>query len=644
MNSLDLSLRQRKLLHMMQNLSAYTTGAELARQLKVSPRTIRSDVVTINQALAPYHAQILSERSKGYLFSAEDPEAIQKMNQIDTAFFTKEDRVRYLAFQLCLSDIPINLFDLEDEMYVSHTTLEHDLHTLKREYSLSSPYINLTRNGDYLEYEKNEKKRRAILNRLFYEDWNYNTSGNAYYNYGFIDADILAVIMREIPIHLNRYHIQLEDPALVSLNLSIAIMYHRLTSGYPLPPSDPIAKPDTAALSACQDIFTSLEQNFLCSFPSQEKDEIYLTIASAHLMDASKLNFETVPHYFGPITIEMADSYLKKIVDTFGIDFSNDEDFYITLLQYIRYLQTPVHIFNSQGNHDISKGNLLVEYEIAFLFQSIALSHLGYYLNQTELIYLAHCISGALEYLYHNHPESKLRTVIACHMNLPATWALKRKVLGAFDNYIHITALLPVNAKSAYDFSDTDLVLTTVKKQITNEPATDTIQISPIMAPTDYRNLEDYIQKKRFQKLCPKAFYSLNDLLKNAFFHEAITNEDPFTILELLAGDFVKANLTEEKYLEDILRRESISSYSFQPGILFVHSLIPSSETKLSVATLEHRIIWNTHKIRLIVMAAFHPKDVPLLFRLQDTFCNTTYQREDLKKLQTQDQVIQFFS
>ena len=161
MAKLNLPLRQRKLLHLMQEQTTYITGNELARQLNVSPRTIRSDIVEINRNIHVYHAKILSERSKGYLYYAEDPELIQKMNQIDTAFFTKEDRIRYLAFRLSLSDEPLNIYDLEDEIYVSHTTLEHDLHYLKMKYVLSDPFISLIQKKDTLSFEKNEKRNKC---------------------------------------------------------------------------------------------------------------------------------------------------------------------------------------------------------------------------------------------------------------------------------------------------------------------------------------------------------------------------------------------------------------------------------------------------------------------------------------------------
>lgn len=643
MNKLNLTLRQRKLLHMIQEQTTYITGNELAQQLNVSPRTIRNDVVAINKNIFPYEAQILSERSKGYLYYAKNPDIIQKLNQIDTAFFTKEDRMRYLAFRLCLTDEALNIYDLEDEMFVSHTTLEHDLHYLKMRYVLSEPNIKLEQKKDNISFEKNEKKRRAVLNQLFHEDWNYNTSGNTYYGYNFLNKDILDYIMDEVPLHLSRYKIAMEDPSLVSLNLSIAIMYHRVVSGHPLPSTPPLPKPDTQANFATNSLVDALEGQLHCCFSHEERDDIYQRIASGHLPDISKMDFSELSKYFGPITLNLADAYLKKIKKVFNLDFTGDRDFYITLLAYLQYLQTPIHIFNKQGNPNIAKKNLLKEMEIAYLFQDLALEYLGYCINQTELLYLAHCISGALEFLYETHPESKLKTVICCHMNLSTAWALKRKVLGAFDKYLDIVSLLPINAKSAYDFNNIDLILSTVRKPITNHSETDIIQISHFLTPRDYLTLSAYIQEKQIVQLCSSNETSLKDLLEHAFWHEKELLSDHFSIIEYMASDFIQNRLVTSQYLSDILRRESIATCAIGPGILFLHSLVPSKETKLSVVTLDHRIVWNSHKVRIIIMAAFRPDDATSLFRLLHTFYDDSLNIEELQMLKTKKEILDFF-
>lgn len=169
--------------------------------------------------------------------------------------------------------------------------------------------------------------------------------------------------------------------------------------------------------------------------------------------------------YIGPITIEMADRFLARIKRVFTIDFSDDREFYITLLLYLRTLQGNHCIFYAQGNANTTKKNLLPEFEFAYLFQDIAFECMGRRLTEIELINLAFCLSGALEYHFTVHPEKKINTVICCHMNMTTTWAIKRKVLAMFGSYLEVTDLLPVNSKSTFDFSRTDLVLTTVKKR-----------------------------------------------------------------------------------------------------------------------------------------------------------------------------------
>ena len=179
MNTLNLSLRQKKILHILKNQTSFTTGKKIASDLNVTSRTIRNDIQQLNHALAPYEIHILSEQSKGYLLYTKSADALKQLNQNDTAFFTKEDRIRYLAFQLCLSDQPLNLYDLEDEMYISHTTLLSDIQMLKRRYTLKEPNIHLIQQKSAISFEKDECKIRSVLLNLFYKDWDYNAKRNA---------------------------------------------------------------------------------------------------------------------------------------------------------------------------------------------------------------------------------------------------------------------------------------------------------------------------------------------------------------------------------------------------------------------------------------------------------------------------------
>ena len=51
MDNYNLTLRQRKILHYLQQQKSYITGEDLAEHLHVSARTIRNDVTEINQLI-----------------------------------------------------------------------------------------------------------------------------------------------------------------------------------------------------------------------------------------------------------------------------------------------------------------------------------------------------------------------------------------------------------------------------------------------------------------------------------------------------------------------------------------------------------------------------------------------------------------
>ena len=633
MASLNLTLRQRKLLHTIQSRSGMITGQDLASTLNASARTIRSDVVTINHELEPYNARIESIRSKGYYFEAEDPEKIREINRIETAFFTREDRIRALAIQLCIAEEPVSCFDLEDDMFVSHTTLENDIRLLRLRYMMNGPRIRIITHHNEISFEQDEVKRRELLSSLFMEHWNYNGRSNAVYGMSYLGPDLLDEIIDIIPVFLNRHDILMEDANMVGLDLACTIMYKRITSGHLLPEREPVLREDDDADRAAEELLDELESRLHFLIPQQERDEIYLLIASGHMMDPDALSFNTVSQEFSPEAIGLADAYLQAIRDNYGLDFFNDEDFYITLLQDIRYLLNPVHHLISQNRPEQVKQHLLLETELAWLLEDIWVQKEGIHLSEWELLHIAHCTSGALEFFLRHHPECKPRTVIFCHQHMSIAWAIKRRILGAFDNYLNVTTLLPVNAKSAYDFSDTDLVLSTVHKPVTDTPGTDVVEISPYITPADIRSIETYIQENMILRFYPRM-PSMDALFDGALWKENCEFSSVFSAIEELSSELIESEAVGSEYTASLLHRESLCSNAIQSGALFQFALTPADRTQLCIAILKHRMNWENCRIRIILTAAFRLEDRPLIFRIKRGIYRMNRQ-EDIGSLRT---------
>lgn len=646
MKNLNLSFRQKKLIHILHEKGTYITGSELAKQLNVSPRTIRYDIEKINQKLLSYHAQILSKHSKGYIYYAEDPDKIYAMIRMDTSLLTSSERIRFLALKLCLSDVPLNLYDLEEEMYVSHTTIENDLSLLKKKYSLKSPYIRLIRKGDMIYLEPDEGKIRQLLSYLFFEDWNYNKSENIYYDLYFIEKDIIDDITGIIADKLHQFEIFMEDPSLVILNLSIAIMYYRIKTGHLIPdcPVDFQTWTDKPAAYATFSIFHGLREHFHLSFSLQEQEQMYQIIISGRLFQIDFNNFEAALSYFSPCIRSFADEYLKKIYDIFQIDFSGDKDFYLTLMVFLRQISMPVNTFTMQDNKNLVKKQLLIECEIAWLIEDLSLKYFGNYIHQTELLYLAHCFFGALNFLQETFPDTKFRTVICCHLNMPAAWTLKKRIEDVFNQFLTLVKLLPVNAKDNFDFSNIDFVISTAHKRITDHPGTKTIYLNSIRNYDDFPKISQFIREKQLDSISFFPELSVKHLLEDAFWHEHVNCTSRFEIIELLVNDFMQNMIVTEAFLTDILRRESLSSNALNHGLIFLHSLIPAKETKFSIALLSNPLTWNTFTIHIVVIAAFRPEHRAFVFRLLNYFYTDSLDIDKFRHINKKEDLIKLFS
>ena len=642
MEDLSLSLRHRKLIYFLQNQNTYVTGEVLGTYFHVSARTIRNDITEINSILSNTGIQISSKRSSGYIIEPENKEKLKKLTKISSSFLSRDERIRHIAISLCYSDKPLNLLDLEEEMYISRTTLEHDLIDMRKKYILPYPHIKLIRHKNSISLENDERKKRALLNHLYSENWNYNSRGNSYYNYQYMEEDTVNLIMSLTNKYITENNIIIEDINMVILNLSLTIMYYRILDGHNLEEAIPLSYNDPLSIIVADKLMDEMETRLNFKISYAERSDIYILISCSRMYDPKKLSFETVSTFFDSIIINLVDRYIDDIKSKFIFDFTNNEDFYITILQYFRYLSLPVHNLNTLQTHwSIPRSNLIIEYEIAYAFQPIAYEYFGQFLDYTELFYLALCISGALSSTTIYSP--KLNTVVMCHLNLPASWNLKHKILNMYSNTINITALLPLYCKDNYDFSNTDLIICTANKKVTNEPRCHTIIFSPFLDIENQAEIDTYIKRMQINRLFHGSAPFLYELFENAYWHEKIEMDDYIDVLELLAYDFINDGIVSYKYLNDILRREAVLSFVFQPGFVLTYSLQPSTKTKLSVATLKHRLRWNSYKIHTVIMATFTENDFPLLFRLLSDIYFNNFSIDDLSFERTKEGLTNFF-
>lgn len=114
------------------------SAKHLSSLLKITERTIRSDIQTINEIIKDNGAQIKLKRKAGYYIEINDQEKyntfLSSLKQVKTSnpeLDTSQDRIKYLLNLLLYSDEYMTLDDLADNIYVSKNTLQNYIKTLK---------------------------------------------------------------------------------------------------------------------------------------------------------------------------------------------------------------------------------------------------------------------------------------------------------------------------------------------------------------------------------------------------------------------------------------------------------------------------------------------------------------------------------
>ena len=96
----DLQDRHKRIIHELISGNDWVKGDVLAKKVKVTPRTIRSDMVAINHLLHPIGYEVQSSRKDGYRISGDNIEKLSRiLNDGAEIPNTPRDRIKILSIR-----------------------------------------------------------------------------------------------------------------------------------------------------------------------------------------------------------------------------------------------------------------------------------------------------------------------------------------------------------------------------------------------------------------------------------------------------------------------------------------------------------------------------------------------------------------
>ena len=595
-----LNKRQNQIIDILNNDNNWITGKELAKLLNVSDRTIRSDIDVINK----FYDCLLIKSNKRLGYQID--EALLFKQDIETKELIPQnshERCVYIIRELLFKSKEINLIALQDQVFVSGYSIDNDIKKIRKMIS-EYPSLKLIRSKNYISLRGNEADKRKLYKQLLTEEThgnflNLNSIADLWSNFDLLEIkDILEDVcelynyqIREIDFPMIMIHAGVAIERIINRNyINSKTAKHHLNNNIEYQISyeffHRVSK--TIDIELVEDEVVLFAQLLIGSYQKDDEDE----------------NLDKLLN-------QIVDAVIKEVKDYFDINFSKDKDFKLGLKMHLQLLlerqQNNVTITNIYLQ-EIKRKYPLV-FEMAIRAGEVIADICKINVKENELSFLALHLGAAYDRV--NSIKRYRAVIIIPHNQMLSNMCIDKLKL-RFEERMVIVKRYGFYEETMIKQQEPDLIITTVPlKHNLNIP---TVQI------TLFVNYED--ESKVFQtlNLLDKQRYHedfvvlVNELIRPDLFHVKKQMASSKEVIDFLCDELISKNLADERYKEDVFKRESVSATSFVNGFAVPHSIeITSKESCISIMILDKPVKWGDFEVKLVLLLAIRGTDSHLL-------------------------------
>lgn len=635
--------RQIEIIEYIMNNVSGITGDKLAKYFGVSSRTIRNDILQINSALNGGQLlcrtekrktcpSIKASKRKGYYITQEDVEEFR-------ALLKGGDRINVIAphnrgyaiMGHALEEGSCNLYDLEEELFLSQTALREEVLKLRRMLGDKMDLSPLILEGNQVRIVENEEKvRLSIFNIIKYEAQTHTDFG----------SDYLALLFRKehsrgeyetyvnaVKHYFGSHEILVSDASLYMVVNVIYATVMRKRQGHELTG----VKADEFAVEVLTNLLHHLKA---LKLDLTESDEALLKIFlySVRLVQ-SRQNARA-----SALSSVILNEFCQEVLNKYSFDLHQSNELFDNMALHLEYLIRRIDTGCRIDNpilQDI-KTQYPYAYEIAILLVPIMFKYKSIPIRDEEIAYMALYVAYFLEKV-----NRRLKTVI---INAPrqSVYAMVCSWLNDhFQNQIEIVKVLAKHQLEQYAREQpVDLVISTEGQRVNTEIPV--FRINGIPNQQDFSALNGFIRRmrvsRRFSVIVNKYF---NTQCVKIFAKDSSVSFE--TVIQTLAERFKEQDKIEavEEYVEDVLSREVNYPTVIGQSVMIPHPLMTfAKETAVAAAILKPPIAVCKKAVKVIFLLAIDGRpndDVSILFEffkqvaMNENMVHTLYEAADEK-------------
>lgn len=579
--------RQKKIIELfLNNYNTYLNANEIAQHLTVSNRTIRNDIKYINNDFLK--SLIISVKSRGYMLNTEDYE-IDDINNLLKSLDEKDSEILInLGYHLLMQNRAITLNKLEKEYHISRTKLLDYLSRIQAWCEKFNVKIEIKRKkGISISGSVNSINNAILhLNQLSEKD---NSVEDLILNE--LPKSHINIIFNIVQENLEKYRINTSAFKIKQLVIHLILIMKRKE------PEKISWKIDQEALEIAEKCTSEINSKLKYNL-NAETSKLFSFFISYHF-NKFELGVEKI----------FIKSYINRLInlmeENVGVKFSEDKLLKENLYSHFSrtYLRLTKNIYlNNPLVNNIKK---LYPFIFSVLFEVIETLHKesNITLSEDEIAFLTIHFQSSIE----RNEEEQFRVVIACYYGLGVSNLLEAKI-SKLNKQINVIDIIKLEEVNGYDFSNTDLLVTTNeidKSKIMND--INVLIVTPLFSKKDENKFKYYMNEKRNPISINNKLDNINIIVET----DKGNYNNTLSIFKRVNEILENNKAIENEYIDSVLEREKFSSTYIGNGIAIPHGN-PEKVLKSHIIIFKSKkdIKWKQYNVNLVFFLAISKKDL----------------------------------
>lgn len=596
-----------KILNLLLKSKKKITGEQIGLSVGVSSRTVRNDIKELNSILKGYDAEIVSEIGQGYSLHINDEaifsEWLNRLNKKEQgkAFqhiipSEPKDRVHYIVSKLLLASLnngeKIDFYDIEDELFISTSTLKKDLRSIDKILKDYDLRVSITKKKGVRIVGEETKIRYCISEYIFNGQGSFGNPENKFYKEIFSSGEIESmesILMKVI----HEYDMRLTDIAYKNLLVHSLIMLKRFEHEklVEYEESDIEEFVQTTEFQCAKSIIQNIKETMNLDLGNEV---YYLT---QHLISSQRFLIADPEEDYE--YKEEIQTILQKIKQGTNIDLSDDKQLINGLAMHLEAALQRLRFDMNIRNEflDSIKNTYPLAFELAVLAGEVIEQNHQLRAKENELGFLAIHFGAALERKGLNKKRKRKKAIIVCIAGMATAMLLKEKIQQNFGHKIEVVKTCPSQNVTKELIDSVDLVLTTV--ELPDFHSNKIRKIHLFLKDADLEEIGRAIDEA--EEFTKRIDYK--DIFREELFFENQDVKDKQEAMEYITNVMLEKGYITEDVKQSIFKREEMATTELGSLVAIPHALLNDmKEAVVSVMILRKPIRWDNEKVQVILL------------------------------------------